>query len=152
MAEGKVGRPRRDPERAKRVGERIASRLAELNLSQTQFAKAVRVTQPAVWAWRSGKVDATASPFVGRIAKELLWTIQDLIHAGSEFESYFDTYGRGSGHLAIESRIKQALSNILGEPLGDISQFGLAARSDPLCVRRALCCQAEWIIRSSYGT
>lgn len=143
VSPGKVGRPRRDAKRAHRVGKRIKSRLKELGLSQLQFAALLRCDQPAVSQWISGRHDASSSHHVGRIAKQLLWTVDELVHGANAPERFSDTDGRARGHLVVEARLRQGLENVLGEPLRDISECGLLARTDPSCVGRLLAVCAE---------
>jgi predicted transcriptional regulator len=138
MPEGKVGRPRRNTERAKRVGKRIQSRLQELGMTQTQFADNFPVTQPAVSAWISGEHDAASSPFVGKIAKTLVWTIDDLIN-GPVVTTRVD----GCGHLVIKRRLAQALSNIVDEPLLDLPPDAWVLRLDLSCLRKVVAACAE---------
>lgn len=143
MPGGKVGRPRRDPERARRVGARIGSRLEQLTLNQTQFAYEIGLTQPSISAFISGKHDAASSPYVGRIAKKLLWTVTELVHGANETDPNATACADGQGHLIIERQLAQALSKIVGEPLSDLSQNAWLRRVDPLCLRKAIAACAE---------
>jgi transcriptional regulator with XRE-family HTH domain len=138
MPEGKVGRPRRNTERAKRVGERIRDRLKELGKTQIQFADNLGVAQPAVSAWISGKHDAASSPIAGKIAKTLIWTRDELVD-GPVVTTRFD----GSRHLVIKWRLAQALSNIVGEPLLDLPEDAMLLHLDQSCLRGVVAACAE---------
>lgn len=137
MSVRRPGRPSRDVPLAQAVGQRAAARARTIYGSYRRFTTINGFPQSIVAGWKSGRRNLLASPLRGRVALSLLTTLPQLA-APQDHDGFPEATSTESELELVRRRLFTELSNIVDQPLSEISHWNWQACHDPTIHSRAI--------------